>query len=225
MKRMELKITLTFAIMFVVGVIISGIESVVSKQSVFFTFEVMADGLFTALVYLGYIWINTRRHQLLTYLGVLGIGFMVMFAAFSSEGVSGAFSGWNWKDTIMCIYYIVVYQIASYQGKKLLEEDKETINLTINLHGENGSLIRPGCITENFRKLINENGLKKITIKDLRHSCASLLLANDINMKQIQEWLGHSNFSTTANIYSHLEKDTKEISANAIETAFEKKSA
>ena len=44
-------------------------------------------------------------------------------------------------------------------------------------------------------------------------------------MKQIQEWLGHSNFSTTANIYSHLEKDTKEISANAIATAFEKKSA
>lgn len=70
-----------------------------------------------------------------------------------------------------------------------------------------------------------KTGLKKITFKDLRHSCASLLLANGINMKQIQEWLGHSNFSTTANIYSHLEKDTKEISANAIATAFEKKSA
>lgn len=63
MKRMELKITLTFAIMFVVGVVISGIYSVVSNQSGFFTVEVMADGLFTALVYLGYVWINTRRHQ------------------------------------------------------------------------------------------------------------------------------------------------------------------
>ena len=46
MKRMELKITLTFAIMFVVGVVISGIYSVVSNQSGFFTVEVMADGLF-----------------------------------------------------------------------------------------------------------------------------------------------------------------------------------
>ncbi len=90
---------------------------------------------------------------------------------------------------------------------------------------EDGSLIRPGCVTTNFTKLIEENGLKKITFKDLRHSCASLLLAYGINMKQIQEWLGHSNFSTTANIYSHLEEDTKQITANAIVTAFEKKSA
>lgn len=36
----------------------------------------------------------------------------------------------------MCVYYIVSYQIASYQGKKLLEEDKENINITINLHGD-----------------------------------------------------------------------------------------
>ena len=142
MKRMELKITLTFAIMFVVGVVISGIYSVVSNQSGFFTVEVMADGLFTALVYLGYVWINTRRHQLLTCLGVACIGFMFLFVLFSSEGVSGAFSGWNWKDTVMCVYYIVSYQIASYQGKKLLEEDKENINITINLHG-NDCVINP----------------------------------------------------------------------------------
>lgn len=87
MKRMELKITLTFAIMFVVGVVISGIYSVVSNQSGFFTVEVMADGLFTALVYLGYVWINTRRHQLLVCLGVACIGFMFLFVLFSSEGV------------------------------------------------------------------------------------------------------------------------------------------
>ncbi len=38
----------------------------------------------------------------------------------------------------------------------------------------------------------------------LRHNSASLLLANSVSMKQIQEWLGHSVFSTTANIYAHL---------------------
>jgi len=43
-------------------------------------------------------------------------------------------------------------------------------------------------------------------------------------MKQIQEWLGHSNYSTTANIYTHLESATKLVSANALHmgTAFGK---
>ena len=60
---------------------------------------------------------------------------------------------------------------------------------------------------------MEEHGLKKIRFHDLRHTCASLLLANGISMKQIQEWLGHSDFSTTANIYAHLEYDTKLQSA------------
>ena len=49
-----------------------------------------------------------------------------------------------------------------------------------------------------------------------RHSCASLLLANGVPMKQIQEWLGHSDFSTTANIYAHLDYSSKLTSADAM---------
>ena len=60
---------------------------------------------------------------------------------------------------------------------------------------------------------MEEHGLKRIRFHDLRHTCASLLLANGISMKQIQDWLGHSDFSTTANIYAHLEYDTKLQSA------------
>ena len=51
---------------------------------------------------------------------------------------------------------------------------------------------------------------------DLRHSCASLLLANGVPLKQIQEWLGHSDFSTTANIYAHLDYTSKISSAQAM---------
>ncbi len=40
---------------------------------------------------------------------------------------------------------------------------------------------------------------------DLRHTCASLLLASKVPMKQIQVWLGHSTFATTADIYAHLD--------------------
>jgi len=36
-------------------------------------------------------------------------------------------------------------------------------------------------------------------------------------MKQIQEWLGHSDFSTTANIYAHLDYNSKLSSAEAMQ--------
>ena len=42
-------------------------------------------------------------------------------------------------------------------------------------------------------------------------------------MKAIQEWLGHSNFSTTANIYAHLDSNSKQLSAQVITSAFETK--
>lgn len=57
---------------------------------------------------------------------------------------------------------------------------------------------------------------EEIRYHDLRHSCASLLLANGVPMKQIQEWLGHSDFSTTANIYAHLDYSSKLTSADAM---------
>ena len=51
---------------------------------------------------------------------------------------------------------------------------------------------------------------------NLCHSCASLLLANGVLLKQIQDWLGHSDFSTTANIYAHLDYSSKLSSAQAM---------
>ena len=51
---------------------------------------------------------------------------------------------------------------------------------------------------------------------NVSYSCASLLLANGVPMKQIQEWLGHSDFSTTANIYAHLDYSSKLNSADAM---------
>ena len=41
-------------------------------------------------------------------------------------------------------------------------------------------------------------------------------LANGVPMKQVQEWLGHSTFSTTADIYAHLDYKSKQGSAGVI---------
>ena len=81
---------------------------------------------------------------------------------------------------------------------------------------EMGTLVSPQYLTTAFPKLLKRNGLRHIRYHDLRHSCASLLLANGVPMKQIQEWLGHSDFSTTANVYAHLDYNSKLSSADAM---------
>ena len=61
--------------------------------------------------------------------------------------------------------------------------------------------------------------MKRIRFHYLRHSCTSLLLTKGITMKAIQKWLGHSNFSTTANLYAHLDVNSKKASADVLVNA------
>ena len=84
-----------------------------------------------------------------------------------------------------------------------------------------GRLIRPGRLTHSFCKILKQNNLKHIRFHDLRYSCASIMLANGVPMKQTQEWLGHADFDTTLNIYSNLNYSSKLDSANTISGVFE----
>jgi len=79
-----------------------------------------------------------------------------------------------------------------------------------------GNRIKPDYLTREFPDFMVEHGFRKMRFHGLRHSCASLLLACGVPLKQIQEWLGHSDFAITANTYAHLEFNSKLASANAM---------
>jgi len=81
---------------------------------------------------------------------------------------------------------------------------------------EMGTLISANYISQQFQNTLQKHGLRKIRFHDLRHTCASLLLANGVGMKEIQDWLGHSDYSTTANIYAHLDFGKKFSSAETM---------
>jgi len=81
---------------------------------------------------------------------------------------------------------------------------------------EMGTLINANYISQHFKIVLQNHGLRRIRFHDLRHTCASLLLANGVGMKDIQDWLGHSDFSTTANIYAHLDFGRKLTSAQTM---------
>ena len=101
-------------------------------------------------------------------------------------------------------------------GKTYINEFKDYVFVN-----PQGKLLRPDYVTQHFRLLLNKIGMKPIRFHDLRHSCASLLLAKGIKMKSIQEWLGHSCYSTTANLYAHLDSNSKKESANALFSALQ----
>lgn len=83
---------------------------------------------------------------------------------------------------------------------------------------ENGELIKPDHLTKRFQFLSTERNLKKIRLHDLRHSVGSLLAANNANLRQIQDYLGHGSIRSTER-YSHLQYDNKESSIGIIKNA------
>lgn len=111
--------------------------------------------------------------------------------------------------------------------KELRQQQKEAQRLFGNCYSrkylgyiyvnEIGELIKPDYISEAFSNLLEKNGLRHIRFHDTRHSCASLLLRNGVSMKDIQAWLGHSDYSTTANLYAHLDvTESVQLSASRL---------
>ena len=120
----------------------------------------------------------------------------------------------------------LVGQFKKYfqQVKEMQEYNKKICGNSYNYEfdgyvfvDEMGNRMSPRYLSTAFPQFLVSHGLKKMRFHDLRHSCASLLLANGISLKHIQDWLGHSDFATTANIYAHLDYSSKLLSAQTLE--------
>ena len=112
-------------------------------------------------------------------------------------------------------------QQEMYQKKFKRSYDRNWLDYV--MVDELGGLILPDYITPAWKRLLEKNNMRVIRFHDLRHTCASLLLNkgkhDGITLKDIQVWLGHSDFSTTANTYSHLDATSKVSSLSALSGA------
>ena len=67
-----------------------------------------------------------------------------------------------------------------------------------------GTPLEPRNVTRQFRKVLMKAGLPLKRFHDLRHTCASLLLAQGVHPRVVMEILGHSQISMTMDTYSHV---------------------
>ena len=74
---------------------------------------------------------------------------------------------------------------------------------------EMGMLLQPDFVSQKFQQILAKYGLRPIRFHDLRHSCATIMLYLNYTMKDVQQWLGHSNYNFTANTYVHSSKQAQ----------------
>ncbi len=79
-----------------------------------------------------------------------------------------------------------------------------------------GRPFSPDYVSDKFPRLLKANNMPKTRFHELRHSAASNLLSMGFSLKDVQEWLGHSDIKTTANIYGHLDAKRKKSMAEAL---------
>lgn len=81
-----------------------------------------------------------------------------------------------------------------------------------------GGIYDAGNMVREFHEALKRAELPPINFHSLRHTCASLLLAQHTPMKVVQDLLGHSDFYITANTYSHVVQDLQREAANKMDS-------
>lgn len=121
----------------------------------------------------------------------------------------------------------LVEKLTKYKAKQ--EKQKELLGEAYNDQNMvfctfDGSYKDPRNLLREFYRYIKNSGVEKITLHDLRHLHATLLLIYGENPKVVSERLGHADVSTTLDIYSHVNSDLQKRAADRFEKHFFKQS-
>lgn len=96
-------------------------------------------------------------------------------------------------------------------SRKALDSDYIVLNLK-------GKRYNPASFARRYTDIRDRRKLKKIRFHDLRHTNATMMYKSGVKTKVMQERLGHSNISTTLDIYTHLFKEDQEEVINVIDS-------
>ena len=103
-------------------------------------------------------------------------------------------------DDVLC-ELLLKHKAKQTEYKRLL--GKDYIDEDYVCAHENGKPYRVNSVTEQFKAFLEKEQLLKIRLHDLRHTFASILYDEGVDLKAISEALGHSDIGTTNKIYTH----------------------
>jgi integrase len=84
-----------------------------------------------------------------------------------------------------------------------------------------GSPLDPTNLTRRFGRLLSRAGLRRIRFHDLRHSTATLLLEQGVELVVIKELLGHAHIGVTAGVYAHVRLHLQRDAIDTLSTALD----
>ena len=102
-------------------------------------------------------------------------------------------------------------------AERLLADQKWDESTLVFTSGSGKPLSRHN-VTRDFQALLARVGLPRQRFHDLRHTAASLLLAQNVQPRDLMEILGHSQISLTMNTYSHVMPSALQDAANRMDS-------
>lgn len=95
------------------------------------------------------------------------------------------------------------------QLKKHLECGEAFENSGFVFTNDYGKMIHQRTVQDHFKRAIKKTGLPNLHFHSLRHTAATLMLYNGVDVRTVQEVLGHEDIQTTLGIYTHVMEDMK----------------
>ncbi|MBJ8021472.1 site-specific integrase [Bacillus cereus] len=131
------------------------------------------------------------------------------------------------KTSIRTIHIPKILAEELRTHRKFIEYEKEKAgdkytDLDLVLPSKYGKPLDSRSIRRSFYNVTEKLGLPRIRFHDLRHTHATLLIQQNINVKLISERLGHADIGTTLNTYSHVLPDMQRSVAEKLDEVFEK---
>jgi integrase len=124
----------------------------------------------------------------------------------------------NTKGRPVALSGLMLEELKGHRAKQV----EELLRFGVKLSGESfvfaqpdGGPIKPGSVTNEWKRLVKKHTLPRIRFHDLRHTHATAMLASGIHPKIASERLGHSSIAITLDLYSHV---LPNMQADAIET-------